>query len=307
MATTVTTNYTGDVLDNIASKLRTGIVTVQENAINVIENAVGNPVIPRIEASSVLQARAATPTDSGTIAFTEKSIPLGDLMVYIEVNPASFEQYWRPFQPQGQLLFRSLPQEVQMQMTDEVVRVVAEQLETLIWQGDTAGAASLAFFDGLLKNFGGDGDVIDVAGPVALTDANIFAKFREVWDVVPAAVKRSMNLKFYISEATADLYRNAQEDQANKGPDPTGSALMRYRQKDIIVSPGLTDDTIIATVGNIGFDSNLHFACDWDMNSIDEVTLFERVQPNSEMHFVKMLFKAGVQSSFGSQVVMYKV
>ena len=52
--------------------------------------------------------------------------------------------------------------------------------------------------------------------------------------------------------------------------------------------------------------SNLHLAIDWDLSSMSNISLFERKQANSELLFVKLLFKAGVGYGWGDEVVLYK-
>lgn len=307
MAVTVTTNYSGELLEGIIARARTGLVTVQGNHINVVNNAVAHPYIPRIKASNIFQPRAATPTDGGTIDFTEKKITLGDLMVYLEVNPQQFEQYWRRYQPEGQMVFRELPGEIQRAMMDEVMRLVAEDMETKIWQGDTASSTqALTYFDGLIKLMENDATVVDVTSPVTLTNSNIDEKLAAVYSAAPQAVRTKPDFKYYVNDNTATLWTEWQENQTYKGPLATRSGEMTFRNHPIVVSPGLPDDTIVGAVGNLGMGSNLHYAIDWDLNSMSNVALFERKQANSELFFIKMLFKAGVQFGWGEEIVLYK-
>ena len=306
MGLTNTTNYAGELLDGIIAKARTGMESVQGGHLNVIDNVVANPFIHRVSASNIFQERAATPVTSGDVTLDEKKITLGDLMVYTEVNPKSFEQYWRKYQPEGQMNFRGLPLEIQRAMTEEILRVVAEEMETKIWQGDTSTTGVLKYFDGFIKQLEADASVIDVASPVSLTNANLNQKLGAVYSAAPQAVRRKQSFKYYMNDNSFTLFMEQNEALANKGKTVHDSADPRFRNRQIVVSAGIPDDTIIGAVGNIGMDSNLHFAIDWDMTSINQLALFERKQANSEVHFIKMLFKAGVGYGWGEQVVLYK-
>ena len=312
---TITTNYAGDVLNEIKGLLATGNETVERGLVNVIDQIRYKTAIPRIQVNNLIGPRAANPSASlGTITVDERYLTPTDAMLYQRFNPRNFESFWRPWQPEGQLVFRELPSDVQIRFLEEFVKYQRTWVGRNLWQGDTGGAAVAPYnnlVDGLVTRAKADADVIDVAGAVALTTAALTkAAFESVYDLVPAEVKNNPNFRFFASDATCELYTDAVHDQTNKGNDFTMGAPLFYKGKPIERLVGFPDNTIMATHSSADQSSNLHIGIDWDMDSINagnEAIKVERFRPDSEQYFVRIDFKLDTQIAFGEEVVLYSV
>lgn len=309
MALNITSTYAGEVLDNFLMKVSTGNEAVEGGHVQVVENIVHKQTLPRIKAEDLFQDRAATPTSSGTITVNERQLQPADLMLYHEFNPRDFEDFWRPFQPTGPLVFRTLSPETQSAMLEEIIKYARNFMGTAIWQGDTSTAPSgtYRYFNGLITRASADADVIDIASPVTLTSGNIQAKVAAVYDAVPAAVRRDPNFKIFMSDKSGELYVDAVHAQANKGNDFTQGAPMTYKGKRVVSLVGMPDDTIFATIGSAGRDSNLYLGIDWDAGNMENALVIDKVSPASELYFIKALMKADTQIGWGEQCVLYKV
>ena len=81
---------------------------------------------------------------------------------------------------------------------------------------------------------------------------------------------------------------------------------MTYKGIPVHELVGMPDDTMIGTrFGSTIMDSNIHVGVDWDQNSTEDVIKVMPVQNKSELWFVKMLFKVGVQIGWGEELVLY--
>ena len=84
------------------------------------------------------------------------------------------------------------------------------------------------------------------APSVALTTANIFQTIEELIKGQTSAMRKRLNRKFMISQATADIMSEAQRLELNfKGIDITEEGIMKYAGFDFIVNTSFPDDTII--------------------------------------------------------------
>lgn len=306
-----TNGYAGEVLDSIKTKLATGNEVVSQGLANLIPRVTLKTHIPRVKVDGLIGARVETPTTSlGTSTFDAKALTVGDFMLYHEFNPRDFESFWRPWQPEGPLVFRDLPSEVQMVFMGEIAKMAAPTISQIILSADTAGgSAPLNVIDGLVKTLEGDADVIDAGTPVALTAGNIQSKEAQVYGLSPIAVRRHPDYALLMGSTAAELHRDAVVAQTYKGNDFTMDAPMSYRGKRIIELVGLPDDVIISGRFSPNADSHLHVAMDWDQDSLavgEDVLLVDRVANNSEKYFVRGDFKLGVGISFGEEMVLYK-
>lgn len=308
MGINLTTTYAGEVLDNFLMKLSTGNEIVQGGHIRVLDNIVKKQTLPRFKAEDLFQDRAATPTSKGSMTVDERKLEPQDWMLYTEFNPRDFEDFWMPFAPSGELIFRELTPEVQSAFLEEIAKYSDNWMGKAILQGDksTAPTGAYRYFDGIITKAAADSDVIDIASPVTLTSGNIESKIKAVYDATPVAVRRHPNYKIFVSDATSELYVDAVHAQTNKGNDFTQSAPLTYKGKNIVSLVGMPDNCIFATHSSAGRDTNLFLGVDWDQNVVDPLKI-DRVAPNSELFFVKALMKADTQIAWGEQAVLYKV
>lgn len=308
MAITISTVYSGEVLENILTLATTGNEVVDGGHIRVIPNVELALEIPRLKLGQIIQDRQATPTSpTGTFDFTPRSLTVKDYMVYTEFNPRTLESYWRKWQPSGNLVYRDLPADVQVEMAGIILKKVDEFHGQAIWTGkNTATAAAPPFdkFDGIITLASAASETIKIATPVALTAANVVSKLDLVHKAVPKSIKKNPGLKYFISTTTWQLYEEALIALQYKGISPSETALERYRGVQLVVLAGFPDDCIYAAIGNASGSSNLLFGC--ALQNDQGVLQVERLQANSELYFFKMLMKAGTQIGFPEETVLYK-
>jgi len=307
MAATVTSNYGGEFLEQIVMLLTTGNPTVENGHIRIHSGVNSKISIPRIKATDIIQPYKPSPVpgDSGTLTFSENQIVTGGYMLYAEYDPESFASHWRPFQPSGAgFVFQELPASVQLSIMQEFLRVHSEHLEKILFQGDTALSSDpLEYFDGIFKVAANNANVIDVATPVTLDQTNIVTELGRVFDAAPDAAKMHPDWKIFVNLSDWYHYGTAQRLKSNKGTEDWQEPPRLFRGKEIVPSAGVPKDKMIALVANAGMDSNLHFAIKFreDFNAVKT----GKVAANSEMEFMKMAFKAGVNFSWGEEVVAY--
>ena len=305
MAINVTSGFVGTNVANILSLLVLGAESIQKGLIHTIPSKYDDIFIPRIDtAADQLQARAATPSSPSDHDYTEKVISPTDMMFYSEFNPASFEHVWQDFWPGGAMVNQVLDPKIQAAITKTVAGSINTQLDKNIWQGDTTLTASdpLGFMDGFLKKLAADTDVIDVVLPAAALDAtNIKTALDNMIDAMPAAVRVNKKPKFIMSHLTFSYFEQYAVDLDYKGSDIFNSTQPKYRGYDLVAVGGMAEDKIVFAVANSGLDSNL-FSGTWMPNDKENFKI-ERLQANSELWFLKALFRYGIQYGYGQEIV----
>lgn len=304
MALAITSTYAGEVLESFLQLAVTGNEIVQGGHIFVKSGIKKSYTLPRIKVDNLIQDRVATPSAGvGTFTMDEKKLTPDDFMVYTEFNPRDFEDMWRPFQPQGNLVFRTLAANVQVDMVAEIMKSVGNYMGKAIIQGDKIGSAPYDKFDGLIVKALADAAVIDVATPLTLTVGNVIGEMTRSLAAVPESIEDHPNLKIFMSKATRKLYRDAIHGETYKGEFVESDNVKSFKGKPIVALSGFPDDRLLITHAAANRTSNLWLGVDVE-NDADTVQV-ERLQANSELYFFKMLMKADTAIGWGQETVLY--
>jgi hypothetical protein len=150
---------------------------------------------------------------SGTTSFTQRTVTVGKVKVQEALCPKTLEaKYLQKALPTGSM-YDSIPFE--QEYTDKKAKTIASQLETAIWQGDSASAnGNLNKFDGLIKLIGAASGVVDAnvsgfvsGGPVAsITASNVIALLDGVYKAIPAKVVAADDMTIFVGQDTFRTY-----------------------------------------------------------------------------------------------------
>jgi len=305
MAVNITTVYTGEVLDQLLVRATTGNELVNGGHIRLVPGIKKKFTIPRLKAGSMLQKRIEEPVDDdsqGDFTYSEKYLEPQDVMAFTTFNPRVFETIWRPFQPNGAMVFRELPANVQNAMLAELAKVVDFELGAEFING-VKGEGAGQYFDGILTRIAADADVVKVPTPVGLTQANIISKMKAVRTLIPKAIKKNPNLKLFMSVADAEMYEYELTDQPTKGADYTNMNPERFKGIKIVPLADWPDNVIVAAVATPNLDTN--FWAGVDFADDQDIILIDKLSNAGEKYFFKMLLKADTNIAFGEDIVLY--
>lgn len=324
------TSYAGGVASYMITRAVVGADTIQKGCVYVQDGIKKKHTIPRIEVTDFMQRRQATPQSKGTVTVDGKVLEPLDIMLYYEFNPRDFEAHWYAEQQSPTLLARQLPQTVEAFMMMQTMLRLNEWFEFAIWRsrvqyapdgaavtpaskGADAGDSIYFYFDGLIKRLLDDATTILVSTPATLVagtagggEENIGAALYRILKLVPKALLNrygKMGLKFMLSYGTKLVYDEYLTTSTTfKNNDTTERSIDRYKGYDVVALAGVPDNTIVACVACPDISSNLWVG----VNSVQDNNLqLAKLQANSELFFVKGLFKMDTQSGFPDQVVLY--
>ena len=143
---------------------------------------------------------------SGTTNITQRVVTVGKIKVQQQFCLKDLEAKFTQNALRSGSSDTTLPFE--QEITDEVAGKIAEQLETAIWQGNTASAnANLNKFDGILKLLNAaSGTVIQAnasgflgqaAVTGSITPSNVIAVSNAMWRAIPAKVKGKSDIRIF--------------------------------------------------------------------------------------------------------------
>jgi hypothetical protein len=218
MAFSVSTlaNYTkeNEALLVTASVLGAKTASLIKSAGNVMVGVKSAETINIMDTDAFFQAGGTCGWNaSGTTSFTQRTVTVGKVKVQEALCPKTLEaKYLQKALPTGSM-YDSIPFE--QEYTDKKALTIASQLETAIWQGDTASAnGNLNKFDGLIKLIGAASGVVDanVSGFVSgapitsITASNVIALLDGVYKAIPAKVVAADDMTIFVGQDTFRTY-----------------------------------------------------------------------------------------------------
>lgn len=319
------TSWSGPAASYMITRAVVGADTIQKGCIYVEDGIRKSKTIPRIEVSNFMQKRAATPVSKGTVVVDGRVLTPLDLMLYYEFNPRDYESHFYAEQLEPKLLGRELPVTAENFMMMQTMKRLNEFFENATWRsrimydttganvnpvskGDLADAANYFYFDGLIQKAIADASTILVPDPAPLTGGatgNIYVAFNSAYALVPKALLYKYGvggIKLMVSYPDQQKYESFLTEAAFKNNDTTEKGINRWKGYEVVPLAGLPENTFLFCIGKPDIDSNLWIG----INSTEDNQLeLAKLQPNSEMFFVKGLFKMDTQIGFTDQLVVY--
>lgn len=334
------TNYTGEVLEDLLTLTAQDNETYKEGLVHIKSGIQKKYALPSVRLGKIIQDHKATPTSSeGEYKFAERYLEPEDFMVYLEFNPRDFEQYYRPFQPKGNLVFRELDPKVQSTMIRLLMERKTEYINHAIWcsaiaeqkakvsssDGTVAAgsteiggedeAGPMKYFNGaimrMLMNAAAEESSEDakcgqikIAGTGTFTDgAAVEKELYAMWKATEPKIRKKSGLVILMDYKSWDAYNQYLSDKTMKYNDNRTENEHRFQGKRIIPMVALPDDTIIMGCFTTGVDSNLWMGIDYAND--EEVLQVDKLQNNSEMYFFKMLLKMDVNIVRPSEITAH--
>lgn len=295
-----TTNYAGEVLEQVLTQATTGNELVSKGLIMVIPGVNSAISIPRVKTGQMLQKRKEDPTkedSKGDFNYSEKKLTPHDFMAFTLFNPRAFEHIWRPFQPTGDLVFRQLPASVQQILLSELLKKVGNELGYAYINGEYKEEGDSYLMNGILTQAAADGDVVKVA----TSGTTMLQRLKELRAKIPVTMRNNPNLRILMSVNDFDEYDDEMTKLNSKGTEPTAVTQQRYKDIRIEVLAAWPDNLIVATLCDSGMNGNLFAAV--NLQDDENVIQIEKWSNASEFYFFKMLMKADTQIGFGEEFI----
>lgn len=296
-----TTNYSGEVLEQILTLSTTSNELVEKGLIMVIPGVHKAIFIPRIKSGKMLQKHKEDPQKSdskGNLNYSEQKLTPHDMMAFTVFNPRAFEYIWKPFQPHGDLLFSELPPSVQSVILEEVFKQVTTELGWLYINGVyDEGTDDNLLLDGILTQAAKVPEVIKVK----TSATTMIGRLKELRSAIPVRLRRNPNLRILMSVDDFDTYDDELTARDAKNADETEVNKKRYKGITIEVLSDWPNNVMVSTPCSSGLNGNLFAAV--NLQDDENVIQVDKLSPPSELYFIKMLMKADTNIAFGEEFV----
>jgi hypothetical protein len=305
-------NYTkeNEALLVTSSVLGAKTASLIKSAGNVMVGVKSSEKINIMETDAIFQAGGTCGFNaSGSTTFTQRTVTPGKIKVNEALCPKDLEaKYLQKALPTGSM-YDSIPFE--QEFADKKAKTIAAQLETALWQGDTAvGNVNLNKFDGLVKLIGAASGVVAAnastfisGAPLSsITAANVISIFDGVYRAIPAKVVAADDMTIFCGQ---DLFRTYTIALKNSG---SFNYQIDVKADSEFVLPGTTIK-VVAVAGLNGTNrvyamrlSNLFLGTDL-LNEEEKFEIFYAKEAD-QVRFVSE-FKMGVNIAFPDEVAAF--
>lgn len=246
---------------------------------------------------------------SGSTTFTQRTVTPGKIKVNEALCPKDLQsKYLQKALPTGSM-YDSIPFE--QEYADKKAKTIASQLETALWQGDTASAnVNLNKFDGLVKLIGAASGVVAAnastyisGAPLSsITAANVISIFDGVYKAIPAKVVAADDMTIFCGQ---DLFRTYTIALKNSG---SFNYQIDVKADSEFVLPGTTIK-VVSVAGLNGTNkvyalrlSNMFLGTDL-LNEEEKFEIFYAKEAD-QVRFVSE-FKMGVNVAFPDEIAAF--
>lgn len=295
-------NYTKEEMDTLKYALvfegKTASMLASQVGIKSAEK------LNKIATEGVWQTQACGFTASGDTVFTQRTLTVGKIGVYLDWCPKDLEAKWtqkglRPGSPMGLDDFEKY-------IVDDTMQHIIKRKEIAIWQGDTSSTnAYLNKFDGLLKLIDADTSVVSATPQASISASTVRGIMQDIVQKIPIDVKGRDNVVFVCGNDTFEIYQAklATDNLYHKFGDATGYEMyVENTNYKLVALPGLNGTNRIIA-GEFGENGNFVLGTDL-LNEEENFELFYAREAR-KVRFVAET-KIGVQFYFGERIVSYK-
>ena len=309
-AVTISSSYAGEFSGKYISAALLTASTLDAGAVTIMPNIKFKQVIQKVETGDLIADGTCDFNASSSVTLSEVILQPLEFQVNLQLCKSDFLNTWAAIQ-MGYSAFNNngLPSSFSEYLIGYVASKVAAANEINLWTGNLGGAQA-GEYNGFETLAAADATVLDVAGAVPLTAANIIDEMQKVVDLIPNTLYGKEDLTLYISNKAQKLYVRALGGFAvaatsNAGSDNRGTqwydnGSLTFGGVPIFVARGMSDNSMIAAE-----KSNLFFGTGL-MSDYNEVRTIDQTPITGSQNVrILMRFTAAAQIGVGANVVYY--
>ncbi len=296
MATTVQSFYSGKEAGEIVGQAFKEGETLSKGLVRVYENINFKLNLRKINYTDGTTPYSCGFTPAGEIDLSEKVLEPLKFKNDIEVCKEDFRQTWSEDLEGASAFNINLASDIENAIIVEVLGQHAQKIDNQIWNGDSANVGE---FDGFIKLFDADDDVIKGTGAV-ITKDNVLDALMSALGSTPVSIRNSNDLKVVVS---ADVYQAYNFYLVSQGVvNGLGGADMPVTFAGYAIErvSGLAENTIVIYErDNLIFGTGLL----GDHNELRIKDMDDSLMDGNVR--MKMVYNAGVQYYNPAEIVYY--
>jgi hypothetical protein len=309
-AVTISSTYAGEFSGKYISAALLTASTLDAGAVTIMPNIKFKQVIQKVETGDLITDGTCDFVASSSVTLSEVILQPEEFQVNLQLCKSDFLSTWDAIQ-MGYSAFNNngLPTSFSDYLIGYVASKVAAANEINLWTGNLGGAQA-GEYNGYETLAAADATVLDVAGAVPLTAANIIDEMQKVVDLIPNALYGKEDLTLYISNKAQKLYVRAlggfsvaatsNAGSENRGTQWYDNGSLTFGGVPVFVARGMSDNSMIAAE-----KSNLFFGTGL-MSDYNEVRTIDQTPITGSQNVrIIMRFTAAAQIGVGANVVYY--
>jgi hypothetical protein len=309
-AVTITSTYAGEFSGKYISAALLTASTLDAGAVTIMPNIKFKQVIQKVETGDLITDGTCDFVASSSVTLSEVILQPEEFQVNLQLCKSDFLNTWDAVQ-MGYSAYNNngLPTSFSDYLIGYVAGKVAAANEINLWTGNLGGAQA-GEYNGFETLAAADATVLDVAGAVPLTAANIIDEMQKVVDLIPNALYGKEDLTLYISNKAQKLYVRAlggfsvaatsNAGSENRGTQWYDNGGLTFGGVPVFVARGMSDNSMIAAE-----KSNLFFGTGL-MSDYNEVRTIDQTPITGSQNVrIIMRFTAAAQIGVGANVVYY--
>lgn len=302
MATTLnlTTSYVGEAATELINKMFFKAKSIADGGLTIKDDVNKSYKIRRLTGTDLIQAPTCDFTPSGTIDIDERDLDVDTMEVNLEMCKKDFKHVDWSSVRMGTGPNRQLAQDVVDSVINEIIANLGQEIEFLIWRGDTTNPA-YNLFDGFIKIMTADVPLGQQLTPSAVTASTVVADLGGAYTAASALpFIDAPDLAFYVAPNVAAAYKQALANQGFMDQYQAGDKPMNYIGIPIYTCPGMEANQFVLTHA-----SNLYFGTE-SVSAFNEVVLkdMSEVDLSDNVRF-KALTVGGVQVGWAEEIILH--
>jgi len=242
-------------------------------------------------------------TDADAMTKDEKIIDLSELQFSDTFDPVEFNLDHEFLWTQGPSVESEPSAELNAAVMSVITKNINENLERLMWQGDTGGAGMFVLLDGFIKKIDADVTVnsATTAGPI--TSANIITALENLVAATPAEVQELSNPTILLSHTDKYFYREAARALNFKGTNISEAIVDIFGGYPMVSTQGIPAGRLFLLNAGGGEDSELKVGTWADADRMN--VLMAKESPLDDVFGIRARLDIGVNHVYGKQITEY--
>jgi len=291
----VTSNYAGKEAGGIIGQAFREADTIASGFVTTFENINFKLNLRKIELTGGKRAYTCGFLPAGSITLSEKVLEPIKFKDDFEICKEDFRAQWSEESMGASAHNDNAPKDIMDAITVEKLAQTSAELDDNIWNGDSINPTE---FDGFLKLFLADADVIDVDFAAATSESNVEAQLKQALSAIPLAMRKKP-LRIGVSSDVAQAYNfwliSKGISNGLGGDANTNLIFGKYKIEELSALPAST--VIIAEPKNLVFGTGL-LADHNELRLVDQ----DETMLNG-LVIGTMVYNAGVQYYNGEEIV----
>lgn len=293
----ITTNFVGEVAGGYIAEMIKEANTISENLVTVLPNVVSPQFVRKIQTAEGFEDYACGWNPTGSITLTERTLTPKKIKQDLEVCKEDFRQLWTAKEMGFSAHNDKLPATEQVAVLEDLGNRVARKIDVDIWEGDGL-AGNLA---GIIPALVADGDVVNVATPVAITSANVEAEVGKFLDTIADEQFGADGMVYGVSTNVIRALKRAYGTQARANGTFLNPSEFDFEGTTLTEIKGVNANTMVA------YNKNQMFFGTGLLSDFNEIRVKDMDESDlSGIVRMKVVLSGGVQYAYGGEITLYR-